>query len=117
MRLSMISAIVILFFTLLILVFITYVFFRKKYSRVDAFWLLKNDKEIAGIVSSLSFLTAFRTHRNFISKKKLDLIIRLRHTILRHMPDSNPEDIDIVCNDLIKIVERIRKKRSELLYK
>jgi amino acid transporter len=117
MSLSMISAIMMLFFVLLIFVFIAYILFRKKSYRINAFWLLKNDRKIVGIVSSLSYLSAIRTHRSFISNKRLELIVHLRQTVLSHTPDSAPKDIDKICNDLLVIVERIKKKRSESIYK
>jgi hypothetical protein len=117
MRLGITSTIVILFFILLILVIIVCVLFRKKKCRIDAFWLLKNDRQIASIVSSLSYLSSIRTHRNYIFRKKKDLTTGLRKIILSYMPDSPSEDIDAIYNDLLSIVERIRKKRSELIFK
>ena len=117
MSLSITSAIVILFFVLLIFVFILYSLFRKKNYRIDAFWLLKNDREVARIVSSLSYLSAIKTRRSFISKKKINLVMSLKQSIVRHSPNSSSEDIDTICSDLLKIVERIKKKRIELIYK
>ena len=76
-------------------------------------WLLRNDRRVAQLVMSLSYIDNLKNHRRYLARKRRRFEAELLAIIREHNPDAYLDLIQIIFRELLLTAKRIATKRKE----